>query len=111
MADNLPLSSDKEMKTTFLTIFAVFSFNSFAQSLECQMMKDEILSQSRGQQQQRQQQQQQQQQQALAYAQLDNMQRAQMSIYQGGAGIGQALSGIGQPSLQEKIQIYKQRCE
>lgn len=108
MADNLSLSNDKEMKTTFLTIFAVFSFNSFAQSLECQMMKDEILSQSRGQQQQRQQQQ---QQQALAYAQLDNMQRAQMSIYQGGAGIGQALSGIGQPSLQEKIQIYKQRCE
>jgi hypothetical protein len=99
------------MKTVFLTILATLSFNTFAQSLECQMMRDEILSQSKAQQQQRQQQQQQQQQQALAYAQMDNMQRAQMSIYQGGAGLGQALSGIGQPSLQEKIKIYKQRCE
>jgi hypothetical protein len=99
------------MKIVFLTILTALSFNAFAQSLECQMMRDEILSQSRAQQQQRQQQQQQQQQQALAYAQMDPMQRAQMSIYQGGAGLGQALSGIGQPSLQEKIQIYKQRCE
>lgn len=99
------------MKALFLTIVTVLSFNSFAQSLECQMMRDEILSQSKAQQQQQLQQQQQQQQQALAYAQMTPMQRAQMSIYQGGAGIGQALSGVGQPSLQEKIQIYKQRCE
>lgn len=99
------------MKKTFLVVFSALSFNSFAQSLECQMMRDEILSQSRAQQQQQQQRQQQQQQQAAAYAQMDNMQRAQMSIYQGAAGIGQALSGAGQPSLQEKVQIYKQRCE
>jgi hypothetical protein len=99
------------MKIVFLTILTTLSFHTFAQSLECQMMRDEILSQSKSQQQQRQQQQQQQQQQALAYAQMDPMQRAQMSIYQGAAGIGQALSGVGQPSLQEKVQIYKQRCE
>ena len=99
------------MKKTLSVLFLIFSVNAFAQSLECQMMKDEILSQSRAQQQQQQQRQQQQQQQALAYAQMDNMQRAQMSIYQGAAGIGQALSGVGQPSLQEKVQIYKQRCE
>jgi hypothetical protein len=99
------------MKKISLLILLFLSINSYAQSLECQMMRDEILSQSRAQQQQSQQQQRQQQQQAAAYAQMDNMQRAQMSIYQGGAGLGQALSGVGQPSLQEKIKIYKQRCE
>jgi hypothetical protein len=77
------------------------------------MMKNEILSQANQQQQQQQQQQQrqQQQQQALAYAQMTPMQQAQLSMYQGGQQLGNALAGIGQPSLQEKVQIYKQRCE
>lgn len=87
------------------------SINISAQTLECQLMKDEILSQAKQQRQQQQQLQQQQQQQALAYAQMDNMQRAQMSIFQGGGGLGRALSDLGQPSLEQKVQIYKQRCE
>lgn len=85
----------------------MLSGGAIAQSLDCQMMRDEILSQSR----QQQQSQQQQQQQALAYAQMTPMQQAQFGAYQGGQQLGNALAGIGQPSLQEKIQIYKQRCE
>lgn len=83
----------------------------FAQSIECQLMRDEILTQSRNQQQLQQQRQMQQQQQALAYAQMDPMQRAQMSIYQSGQQLGNALSSMGQPPLEQKIQIYKQKCE
>jgi hypothetical protein len=79
------------------------------QPLECQLMRDEILSQAN--QQRQQQQQMQQQQQALNYAQMDPMQRAQASIYMGGQQLGNALAAAGQPSLQEKVQIYKQRCE
>ena len=81
------------------------------QPLECQLMRDEILSQANQQRQMQQQQQLQQQQQALAYAQMDPMQRAQASIYMGGQQLGNALAAAGQPSLQEKVQIYKQRCE
>ncbi len=99
------------MKKIILTITILFSAASSAQSLDCQMMKNEILSQANQQQQQQQQQRQQQQQQALAYAQMTPMQQAQLSMYQGGQQLGNALAGIGQPTLQEKVQIYKQRCE
>ncbi len=99
------------MKKIILTITILFSAASSAQSLDCQMMKNEILSQANQQQQQQQQQRQQQQQQALAYAQMTPMQQAQLSVYQGGQQLGNALAGIGQPTLQEKVQIYKQRCE
>lgn len=83
----------------------------FGQSLDCQLMRDEIMTQSRNQQQLQQQRQMQQQQQALALAQMDPMQRAQAQIYMGGQQLGSALSNMGQPSLEQKIQIYKQRCE
>lgn len=99
------------MKKIILTITILFSAASSAQSLDCQMMKNEILSQANQQQQQQQQQRQQQQQQALTYAQMTPMQQAQLSMYQGGQQLGNALAGIGQPTLQEKVQIYKQRCE
>ena len=99
------------MKKIIFSLAVFYSGLSLAQSLDCQMMRDEILAQSRQQQQQQQQQYQQQQQQALAYAQMTPMQQAQLSMYQGGQQLGNALAGIGQPSLQEKIQIYKQRCE
>jgi hypothetical protein len=99
------------MRKIILIITIMFSAASSAQSLDCQMMRNEILSQANQQQQQQQQQRQQQQQQALTYAQMTPMQQAQLSIYQGGQQLGNALAGIGQPTLQEKIQIYKQRCE
>lgn len=99
------------MKKIIITLVFLYSGVSIAQSLDCQMMKNEILSQANQQQQQQQQRQQQQQQQALAYAQMTPMQQAQMGMYQGGQQLGNALAGIGQPTLQEKIQIYKQRCE
>jgi hypothetical protein len=46
---------------------------------------------------------------AFRYAQLDPLQQAQMSIYQGGAGLGRAVSGLlgGDPEL-EKISQIKQ---
>lgn len=81
------------------------------QPLECQLMRDEILSQANQQRQMQQQQQLQQQQQALAYAQMDPFERANYSMYMGGQQLGNALAAAGQPSLQEKVQIYKQRCE
>lgn len=74
-------------------------------------MRDEILAQANQQRQQQQQMQQQQQQQALAYAQMDPFQRAQYGMYMGGQQLGSAIAAAGQPSLQEKVQIYKQRCE
>lgn len=97
-------------KLLFLFAFTTSGF-AYAQSIDCQMMKNEILSQANQQQQQQQQMRQQQQQQALAYAQMTPMQQAQFSMYQGGQQLGSALAQIGQPTLQEKVQIYKQRCE
>jgi hypothetical protein len=46
---------------------------------------------------------------AFKFANLNNMQRAQMSIYQGGAGLGRAASGLlgGDPEL-EKVSAIKQ---
>jgi hypothetical protein len=46
---------------------------------------------------------------AFRFAQLDPMQRAQMAIYQGGAGLGRAVGGLlgGDPEL-EKISQIKQ---
>jgi hypothetical protein len=46
---------------------------------------------------------------AYRFANLDPMQRAQMSIYQGGAGLGRAVSGLlgGDPEL-EKVSAIKQ---
>jgi hypothetical protein len=101
----------RNLKTILAIICSISSGIASGQSLECQLMRDEILSQSNQQRQLQQQQQMQQQQQALAYAQIDPMQRAQASIYMGGQQLGRALSNMGQPSLEEKIQIYKQRCE
>jgi hypothetical protein len=101
----------RHLKTILAISCSISSGVASGQSLECQLMRDEILSQSNQQRQLQQQQQMQQQQQALAYAQLDPMQRAQMSIYQSGQQLGSALSNMGQPSLEQKIQIYKQRCE
>lgn len=99
------------MKKLLFFSTILLSSSAFAQPLECQLMRDEILAQSKQQQQQYQQQQYQQQQQALAYAQMDPFQRAQMSMYQGGQQLGNALAGMGQPSLQDKLRIYKQKCE
>jgi hypothetical protein len=44
---------------------------------------------------------------AFRFAQLDPMQRAQMSIYQGGAGLGRAVTGLlgGDPELERVSQI------
>jgi hypothetical protein len=46
---------------------------------------------------------------AFKFAQLDPMQRAQMAIYQGGAGLGRAASGLlgGDPEMQ-KVSAIKQ---
>jgi len=46
---------------------------------------------------------------AFKFANLNNMQRAQMAIYQGGAGLGRAASGLlgGDPEL-EKVSALKQ---
>ena len=103
--------SVKSIKGLFAFGASVVMGVALGQPLECQLMRDEILSQANQQRQQQQQQQYQQSQQAYAYSQLTPMQQAQMSMYQGGQQLGNALASIGQPTLQEKIQIYKQRCE
>lgn len=77
-------------------------------------MKEEILGQYR-QQQQRQNDpymQQNQQNQAMNYAQLTPMQQAQASAYMGGQQLGNAINQMmSGPSLEEKVRIYKQKCE
>lgn len=100
----------RKIKVVLFFATAIAAEVAIGQPMECQLMREEILSQA-NQQRQQQQQQYQQSQQAYAYSQLTPMQQAQMSMYQGGQQLGNALAAIGQPTLQEKIQIYKQRCE
>jgi len=96
-------------------IFSMFvSGLPVAQSLECQMMREEILNESRQQSQIQAQRQSQIDSQANAYAQMDPFQRATMGFYQAGAQIPALVGGVmgvRLPTLQEKVQTYKQRCE
>ena len=85
-----------------------------AQPIECSLMKEEILGQYRQQQQMQNDpyRQQNQQNQAMNYAQLTPMQQAQASIYMGGQQLGNAINQMmSGPSLDEKVKIYKQKCE
>ena len=84
-----------------------------AQPIECSLMKEEILGQYRQQQMQNDPYKQQtQQNQAMNFAQLTPMQQAQASAYMGGQQIGNAINQMmSGPSLEEKVRIYKQRCE
>lgn len=91
-------------------IVILFSSPSFAQSIECQMLRDDILSERR-------QQQQQQQQQSTQYGSPGSMGNPSLAPFyaqaaQQGQLIGQGAGALmGVPNLQQKIQIYKQKCE
>lgn len=102
------------MKKIALLLLFQISLPVFSQPIECSLMKEEILGQYR-QQQQRQNDpymQQNQQNQAMNYAQLTPMQQAQASAYMGGQQLGNAINQMmSGPSLEEKVRIYKQKCE
>lgn len=96
----------------YVTLF--LSFSASAQPIECLLMKEEILGQYRQQQQMKNDpyKQQYQQNQAMNYAQMTPMQQAQASIYMGGQQLGNAINQMmSGPSLDEKVKIYKQKCE
>lgn len=96
------------MRKIISCVFVVFSGATFAQSLNCQLMKEEIIGQYRQQQAQSQQQ---------AYnqnfnaVQLSPMEQGNLMMRQSAEQFGNALAMIGQPTLEQKVQIYKQRCE
>jgi hypothetical protein len=99
-----------------LTAFflALFSLPSVAQTIECQIMREQILSEARQQQSQQMPYQNHQQQGTMLnpslaplYAQAE--QRGRL-IGGGVAALGNALTG--QPAtLQDRINLYKQKCE
>lgn len=102
------------MNKIALYVMLLLSFTANAQPIECSLMKEEILGQYRQQQQQQNDpyRQQHQQNQAMNYAQLTPMQQAQASIYMGGQQLGNAINQMmSGPSLDEKVRLYKQRCE
>ena len=102
------------MKIVTLLILYLLSSSLYAQPIECSLMREEILAQYRQQQQSQNNPyvQQNQQNQAMNYAQLTPMQQAQASIYMGGQQLGNAINQMmSGPSLDEKVKIYKQRCE
>lgn len=80
-----------------------------AQNLDCQMLREEILSQRR--------QELQQQNQAQQYAAPGSIMNPSLAPFyaqaaQQGQLIGQGVgAALGAPTLQQKIQIYKQKCE
>lgn len=90
-------------------IVIFISSPSFAQSIECQMLRDDILSERR--------QQQQQQQQSAQYGSPGSVGNPSLAPFyaqaaQQGQLIGQGVGALmGVPNLQQKIQIYKQKCE
>jgi hypothetical protein len=102
------------MSKIALYVTLLLSFSASAQPIECSLMKEEILSQYRYQQQMQNDpyKQQYQQNQAMNYAQMTPMQQAQAGIYMGGQQLGNAINQMmSGPSLDEKVKIYKQKCE
>jgi hypothetical protein len=104
------LSLGKIVRKLLASLTVLFlSSPSSAQSIECQMLRDDILSERR--------QQQQQQQQAQQYGSAGSMGNPSLApLYaqaaQQGQLLGQGIGGLmGVPNLQQKIQIYKQKCE
>lgn len=102
------------MNKLFVMIFSLCSLPAMSQTIECQIMKEQILSEIRQQQSQRAQSQIQQNQGTLLNPSMNNIyglaeQRGKM-IGGGIAAVGNALAG--QPvTLQDRIDVYKQKCE
>lgn len=102
------------MNRLIFLALAVICNNGFSQGIECSLMKEEILGQYRQQQmtQSDPYRQQNQQNQAINFAQLTPMQQAQASAYMGGQQLGNAINQLlSGPSIEDKVRIYKQRCE
>jgi hypothetical protein len=101
----------RNLKTVLAIICSISSGIASGQTLECQLMRDEILSESN---QQRQLRQQQQTQQFATPGSLSNPSLAPFyeQARQQGQMIGQGAGALlGAPILQDKIRIYKQKCE
>lgn len=96
-------------KLVFCLISLFASGLTLAQNLDCQLLKEEILSQRR--------QELQQQNQAQQYGSPGSMGNPSLAPFyaqaaQQGQLIGQGVGALmGVPNLQQKIQIYKQKCE
>lgn len=102
------------MKKIFLTISVVICSPAMSQTIECQIMKEQILSEVRQQQSQQFQPQIQQNQGTLLNPSMNNiygLAEQQGRLIGGGvAALGNALTG--QPAtLQDRINLYKQKCE
>lgn len=101
------------MNKLFLVSFSLFSLPVMSQTIECQILKEQILSEAR--------QQQLQQNPSPQYQQGDMMNPSLGPLYAqaeqrgrliggGIAALGNALTG--QPAtLQDRINLYKQKCE
>lgn len=90
---------------------ALFSLPSVAQTIECQIMKEQIIREVSSS--QNMPTQQQQQQEALAVARMTPQEQIAYNSYRSGQQLGNVLGGIlnSGPTLEQKIQIYKQKCE
>lgn len=99
----------RKSKFAFSLISLFVSGLTLAQNLDCQLLKEEILSQRR--------QELQQQNQAQQYGSPGSFGSPSLAPFyaqaaQQGQLIGQGVgAAIGAPTLQQKIQIYKQKCE
>lgn len=105
----LSMSPMCKSKLVFCLISLISSGLTLAQNLDCQLLKEEILSQRR--------QELQQQNQSQQYGSPGSFGSPSLAPFyaqatQQGQLIGQGVGALlGASTLQQKIQIYKQRCE
>jgi hypothetical protein len=102
----------QQAKKLYAITAMVFSADLFAQqSLQCQLEREQLVSEYRQQQQSQQQSQQQAFDRAVQLAQMDPMARANaqisMGAYQLGGAIGAAMGG---QTLEQRIQDWERRC-
>lgn len=109
MDNDLPMNWMHESKLAFCIICLFSGSLAIAQNFDCQLLKEEILSQRR--------QELQQQNQAQQYAVPGSIMNPSLAPFyaqaaQQGQLIGQGVGAlVGAQTIQEKIRLYKQRCE
>lgn len=95
------------MKKIIPALSAVISMGSFAQSLQCQLEREQLVAEYR----QKQQSDQQALQNAIAMAQLTPEQRATAQLYMAGNQLGNALAGAkGGQTFEQRVQDWERRC-